>query len=242
MQYPKIQTLFNRDLDTFKVIPGEFRWKEFEQIKQWEVTEKIHGMNMRVIYKMDRRQTGMIGMAKIMEYTERSLRFAGRTDKAQIPPMLQEYMEKTFTLEKMAEAFPDLEKSSDVILFGEGYGEKINNGGNYTGKGVKFRLFDVFITDQKNPFRGWWLESENVKNIADKLNIETVPIIGIYTTEDIIDWFIHSNKYPWGSIVQFYDNPDADTILMEGIVARTKPLMFTRRGKRIIWKLKISDF
>ncbi|GAF90713.1 unnamed protein product, partial [marine sediment metagenome] len=29
---------------------------------------------------------------------------------------------------------------------------------------------------------------------------------------------------------------------IEGIVARTKPLLFTRRGDRLIWKLKVKDF
>ncbi len=28
----------------------------------------------------------------------------------------------------------------------------------------------------------------------------------------------------------------------EGIVARTEPLLFTRRGDRVMWKLKAGDF
>ena len=47
MEYPKIETLFNRD-EKFKVVEGDYRLPEFENIKQWDVTEKIDGTNVRV--------------------------------------------------------------------------------------------------------------------------------------------------------------------------------------------------
>ena len=51
MIYPKIDTLFNRDPKTFKVNELEIRRPEFLIPNIWDVTEKIHGMNIRVYYQ-----------------------------------------------------------------------------------------------------------------------------------------------------------------------------------------------
>ena len=49
IKYPKIETLFERDKDTFKVT-DKIRLPEFEMIDNWLITEKIDGTNVRVIY------------------------------------------------------------------------------------------------------------------------------------------------------------------------------------------------
>ncbi len=42
IEYPKIETLYNRDKETFKVIESEYRRDEFYAVERWVVTEKIN--------------------------------------------------------------------------------------------------------------------------------------------------------------------------------------------------------
>lgn len=241
MEYPKIETLFNRD-EKFKVIEGDYRLLEFENIKKWYVTEKIDGTNIRVTYQPDYRGTGRghPGWFEELEFMGMQLLFKGRTDKAELHPNLTKYLEKTFTLEKLMKAFPEKEefpKYPSVILFGEGYGPKIQKGGNYR-EDISFRLFDVYIKDKENPLGGWWLEPENVEDIATKLGIETVPTVAInYPTKEIVELV----KIRVPSTVAQREGGN-ENYPMEGLVARTKPLLFTRRGRRLMWKLKLKDF
>ena len=74
------------------------------------------------------------------------VRFGGRTDNAQIPGHLLERLNQLFNKENLAQAFyiePDIEQT--IILYGEGYGTKIQKGGNYIKDGVDFILFDVKV-------------------------------------------------------------------------------------------------
>lgn len=235
MEYPKIETVFNRD-EKFKVVEGDFRLPEFDSIKRWYVTEKIDGTNVRIKYR------------PAEEYETRDkmvVRFAGKTDRAQLHPSLKQYLEATFTIEKLVEVFPTAEELDEngnekrprVTLFGEGYGPKIQKGGNYRAD-ISVRLFDMFVHDfGATPYNGWWLEPENVLDITTKLGVEMVPPLGVYSIEEAVEHV--KSKFP--SIVSFKEEGNPE-YLMEGVVARTKPLLFTRRGKRLIWKLKVKDF
>lgn len=210
IEYPKIDTLYDRDPNTFKVIPGELRLIEFGNIKEWFVTEKVDGTNIRIKWLAD----------------EKRLLYGGRTDNAQMPTSLMIYLQETFK----PEMFSDFK--NDMILFGEGYGEKIQKGGGNYRKGVSFRLFDILIGD-------WWLEPENVFEIADKLSIKTVPILGKidYLPTTIADLGIIT------AMESYVANEDGGAgMIPEGVVARTHPLLFTRKGERLIWKLKFRDF
>jgi len=234
MKYPKILTLFKRD-KKFKVRVGDYTIPEFEMIYEWEVTEKIHGMNIRVIY-----QKG--------EYSVPFVMYLGRGDNSQIPKPLLEYLTETFTIEKLNGAFPELAVHGDhefcITIFGEGYGASINSGGWYRkDKSHSFRAFDVYIEDNANPLGGWWLESENVKDICDKLDIEMVPIMGMIDTDTIVNAFISDDyAHRLGSIVQLYEDSQADSRVMEGFICKSKPLLFTRKGERLMFKLKVKDF
>jgi hypothetical protein len=213
MKYPKIQTLFNRD-EKFKVDTSQLRIPEFGLIKQWLITEKIDGTNIRVFLEPDGK-----------------VRFGGRTDRAQIPVTLLDVLRDIFTAERIARAFiaDDL-----VILYGEGYGPKIQKGGKYRSDHPSFRLFDVRVGD-------WWLNWDDVEDIAHNLDIETVPVLyrdysSLLPTcyaelEDIIPF----------SIIASFENERND-VQAEGIVARTNPLLCRRNGERLMWKLKFKDF
>lgn len=227
MEYPKIETLFNRN-EKFKVIEGEYRCPEFEMIDRWYITEKIHGDNTRITIN-----SGSLSNPKLQ----------GRHDKSDLKPKLVEYFNHTFTFNKIAKTFPDLtfpnlasETDGQVVLFGESYGPTIQKGGNYR-KDVSLRLFDVWVKDEEHIMGGWWLEPENVEDIATKLDIQTAPVLPFMTTREAVE-YVKARKH---SIVSSLDGGNPDYI-MEGIVARTKPLLFTRRGDRLMWKLKSKDF
>lgn len=214
MKYPKIETLYNRDKDTFKVIPSELRLPEFGLVKRWLVTEKVDGTNIRVMLDTDGNVT-----------------FEGRTDRAQIPAHLLRHLDDMFTQELMCSLFEPNELGyPEVTLFGEGYGEKIQKGGNYR-KGVSFRLFDVRVGD-------WWLNWSSVQEIARNLGIKTVPYLGYIDflptcyaeLEDVISLSVVAEE-ECGKLIR-----------PEGIVCRTEPLLLMRNGQRLIFKLKFKDF
>jgi hypothetical protein len=203
---------------------------EFELIKQWSVSEKIDGTNIRIFYHFGG------------EYLPGRVRFGGKTDNAQIPTTLFEYLQDTFTPEKFGEAFPDARNDVGgpvAILFGEGYGEKINKGGRYMkgGKGVSFILFDVWVMGDEDYPDGWWLNRENVKDIAEKLGIASVPEFGPLS----IDQIIHMVRNGWVS-TQAMSNGGDEKLLAEGIVARTDPMLMFRDGHPLMFKLKYKDF
>jgi len=212
MEYPKIETLFDRDEKTFKVKEEAIRLPEFSNVKKWWITEKIDGTNVRVVYNPS------------------VIHFHGRTENAQMPTFLLEYLQKTFTLDKFRSAFSELAREVVVTLYGEGYGAKIQKGGNYRPNDVCFRLIDVLVGN-------WWLEPENIEDVALKMGIKTVPVIGVMTLEEAVQ-LIKSKPM---SIVAKEDSENLN-YPMEGIVARSYPLMLRRNGERVIWKLKNKDF
>ena len=74
MEYHKIETIFERDPETFIVNPALLKNPVISTIKEWEVDEKIDGTNVRIILSED----GKIS-------------FGGRTDRAQLPSDLFNY-------------------------------------------------------------------------------------------------------------------------------------------------------
>lgn len=210
-EYPKIETLFVRDERTHKVLPDQIRLPEFSLVSQWLVTEKIDGTNIRVHLKH----------GEVM--------FGGRTDAAQLHASLVEWLRTHLPADKVRAAF---EPHTEAILFGEGYGPKIQNGGGSYRSDVSFRLFDVAVVA---PERLWWLASEDVCDVASKLEIGTVPILGDPLTIDEAIGLVR------GASVTAHMDGGAGCE-REGIVCRTEPLLLTRRGDRVMWKLKGKDF
>jgi len=219
MVYPKINTIWKRDTETHAVRPGVYSKEEFMLIPVWEVTEKIDGMNTRVIFQ----RTDIIKNEETEEEVPvTSLSFAGRTDKAILPEPLKTKLKEIFTKIKLLEVF-DMLKSECVILYGEGFGPKIQKGGKYR-EDQSFILFDVMID-------GIWLEGTSVTDFAEQLGIQRVPIIGDMLTDDILAYVQSKPK----SLIAKEDR------IMEGVVCRTKPLLLDRFGRRISLKLKVKD-
>jgi len=208
MEYPKIQTLFKRSDLTHKVMDGFYSMPEFDYLRdcQWEFTEKIDGTNIRVEWAPE---TG-------------SVTFGGRSDNAQIPVFLLLKLQELFPVSKFLEA----ELKDPLCLYGEGYGARIQKGGgNYISSGgVDFILFDVYIG-------GFWLTRVSVEDIAQRLGIKVVPLVGYGNLDDAVK-LIRDTK------LQSTFGP----FLAEGIVAKPIIRLCTARGDRIITKLKHKDF
>lgn len=205
-EYEKIETLYVRDDKTKKLVEGKFRNETVELLKDidWEFTEKIDGTNIRIYWDGH----------KVSYY--------GRTDKAQIPSQLMNRLIELFGGDINEEMFEQKFGDMPVMLIGEGYGAKIQNGGNYR-EDNDFILFDVCIN-------GNYQSRESVKEIANYFNVDVVPTIMVGRLQDGVDYVKSKPKSKIGN---------ADS---EGLVARPLKELKDRTGNRIIVKIKVKDF
>ena len=217
-EYQKIQTLFKRDERNI-IIPDQFTYPEFEILKdlKWECTEKIDGTNIRIeLSSSGNPEDGII------------MSFKGRTDKAVIPEHLLTKLNWLFDRERLMEVLNITDETQDcnITLYGEGYGAKIQKGVNYISNDVNFILFDVKIGK-------WWLDRESIKDIANKLGISAVPLMGYMTIPEAIEYV----KKGFKSTIA--ENKDYDA---EGLVLKTPCGLLKRDGERLITKIKTVDF
>ncbi len=206
-QYHKIPTVFSRDPETnYKtLLIGQFATPELDYLQHniWVFTEKVDGTNIRVIFN------------------EGKISFGGKTDKAQIPATLVNKLNEIFL--PQIDIFTELFKDAEVCMYGEGYGPKIQKGGGNYRSDQSFVLFDIRIGE-------WWLKREDVEDIAKKLGLDIVPIIGEGTLKQMVEKARKGFNSIWGDFAA------------EGIVARPKTELIARNGKRIITKIKFRDF
>lgn len=206
-EYHKIKTVFKRDLETkFKtLIYGEYTLPEFEYLKDnlWVFTEKVDGTNIRVMFN---------GMG---------IKFGGKTDRAQIPSELTNKLNERFF--SQIDLFKEKFENADVCFYGEGYGAKIQKGGNYR-PDQDFVLFDVKINE-------WWLQRKDVEQIAENFGLDVIPIIGMGSLKDMVERTGDGFYSQWN-----------DSLIAEGIVARPLTELKARSGGRIITKIKYKDF
>lgn len=201
--YLKINTVFKRD-ERNLILPGVWALEEFEYLQDalWRWTEKVDGTNIRVHWNGERVTIG------------------GRTDNAQVPTFLIAALDRLNKPEWWAEAFPD---SSDVTVYGEGYGPKIQKGGQYRDDPALI-VFDVRVGD-------WWLRPDDVEDVAAKLGLDVVPAMGTWTLNQAVHHVQYRDlKSHW---------PNAQ---IEGIVGRPAVDLYNRKGERIVAKVKIKDF
>lgn len=207
IEYNKIDTLYKRDMEgSKKLLEGEFRNPTVEFLKDnvWTFTEKIDGTNIRVYWDGHKVQ------------------FGGRTERAQIPSDLVNYLNSIFGTSEAEQIFEEKFGETEVILFGEGYGPKIQNGGLYRND-VSFIMFDALIAGNYQP-------RESVEDIAKAFGIDVVPIIFEGTIQEGVDF------------VKGHPDSTMGTAKMEGLVGRPKIEMRDRCGKRVIVKIKWEDF
>jgi hypothetical protein len=206
-EYNKIETVFERDVDgTKKLIEGKYRNEavEFLANNKWAFTEKIDGTNIRV------------------HWDGHKITFGGRTERAQIPSHLVNKLSEMFLNNETEELFEQKFGEREVILFGEGYGVKIQNGGAYR-PDVGFILFDVMIGDN-------YQSRSTVEDVAKCFDLEIVPIVMYGTIQEAVDF------------VKTKPNSTIGTAMMEGLVGRPVVEMRDRCGNRVIVKIKACDF
>jgi len=206
-EYHKIETLFERDKESFVVDPAKLKASVFGTIREWDVTEKIDGTNIRVMLS----DAGEVS-------------FGGRTNAAQIPGDLVQYLIRTFQQERLKSAMWIDGTPIEAILYGEGYGPGIQKGGGLYRADKSFILFDVLVGGK------WWLDREAVNDVAAKLGIEVVPYLGRMTLGQIVEHV----RTPFPSKL--------GTAMAEGVVARPIETLFDKRMSRVIIKLKTKDF
>jgi hypothetical protein len=204
-EYHKINTLFKRDMNSPRkiLIEGDWTNETFGYLSRnlWDFTEKVDGTNIRVMIS-----GGVVA-------------FGGRTDNASIPTPLVQRLQERFLARAdfLATIFPD-----GACLYGEGYGAKIQSGGNYR-QDQDFVLFDVRCGE-------WWLQRQAVEDVAVKLDIDVVPVIGCGNLLEAVTMVKAGFNSRWGAFKA------------EGIVARPRVELKARDGSRIITKIKHRDF
>ena len=250
--YQKINTIFMRDAKNVIMPYDGFTEPEFEYLRglKWRGEEKIDGSCMRIEVTKAEVWDDPMEPSKL-EGVEFTVRFAGKTDNAQIPPKLQKFMEENYPDEKVFSAlglkkFIPVEEwvehkwvtsdgitpSYDAIpeiytIYGEGYGAGIQKaGGNYISNGVGFIVFDVKVNDI-------YLLTSARDEIATKLGAPIVPFMGYFTIDEAIDFVRKGFKSNIAENKEF---------IAEGLVLRTDLGLRNRMGKRLIVKVKYEDF
>lgn len=160
-KYHKIQSLYKRNPETHR-FDGRWSMEEFGALQEieWEWTEKLDGMNIRIGFD---------------PYVGDVLLVGGRTDKAEIPGRLRAAIESVGFLSYLKDA-SILWNDAPVTLIGEGIGSKIQRGADYHLGEPKneFVLFDVNVGSR-------WLNRVNVEETARVLGIRSTPVIGTGT-------------------------------------------------------------
>lgn len=207
--YEKIETLFERNTEgSKKLIEGQYRNPTVAMCRNlmWDWTEKIDGTNIRI------------------HWDGHNVSFGGRTENASIPAPLVNRLNELFGGETNAQLFEQKFGETEVMLFGEGYGAKIQKGGGlYKPDGVDFILFDVMVGDL-------YIRRDGVEDIAQCFGIQAVPIVLRGTIDDAV------------ALVKSKPMSTIGTAPMEGVVGRLPEELFDRRGSRLIVKVKVRDF
>lgn len=206
--YHKIETVYERDPKTKKLVIGKFYNPTIEYLKDniWEFTEKVDGTNIRVYWDGHK------------------VTFGARSEDSSIPAPLVNRLNDLFGGETNAQMFEQKFGETPVLLFGEGYGGKINTGSLYK-EDIDFILFDVIIAGNFQP-------RKSIENIAQYFGIDVVPIALEGTLQEGVDYVLTHRE----SIIA------KNGAKLEGLVGRTKVETFDRTGHRNIVKIKYRDF
>lgn len=144
--------------------------------------------------------------------------FGGRSDNSAIPAKLVTTLQRLFPEELFEQTFND----SEVTLYGEGFGAGIQSGGIYR-PDQSFALFDVHCG-------GLWLRRDDVEDVASKLGVEIVPVALRGSIHEAIAEVKMGVTSQWNGAQA------------EGLVGVAPAGLLSRRGDRIMVKVKRKDF
>ena len=243
MEYHKINAPFKRDSKGV-MLHGEWCMPELEYLSrlEWEFTEKVDGTNIRI--EIRRRDDSLY------------IDIKGRTDNAQIPkPLVQalngifggsgvEINNNPMNRHPLTDKIGLIMLERDIhkmVIYGEGYGPKINGGGKYA-DAPNFVVFDIKVGD-------FWLLRSDVDDFCAKVGLEAVPVLGTGTLYDGMELVKYGcfNTRSGGMVKHMSPNFKGLRSMWgdfeaEGIIAVPKIPLFDRAGRRIITKIKARDF
>jgi len=242
LSYPSIENLYVRDDETHKLVVGVAKRPDFLQVDRWHVTEKIDGMNIRLILTWDN------------GYPHVDIR--GRTDKANLPGDFADsafgddgspYWSQDSLANKLASGLSDITGDGDgsgigelaMIVFGEGYGPGIQKGGGDYASHKSFRAFDVAtfrVTNGDEYSKPLWRTWDDVVTVAAQLDIDTAPVLAVDASTAEVEELVRSMLTSDVSAAEGTGNA-----VPEGVIARTDPYLFDFRGHRVMFKLKGHD-
>lgn len=120
-------------------------------------------------------------------------------------------------------------EEAPIYIYGEYFGQGIQKcGARYLQNTNDFRVFDI---NQQ----GWWTPKQVRDALCEKLDIKTVPYLGVMTLREI-------EKMVREGFATHFENAADPTLLEEGIVARPILPLNDGRGNRIIVKVKYCDY
>ncbi len=207
-KYVKIPAVFKRDTEGKReIIQGEYIDETVDMLKNvnWLCTEKVDGTNIGVVWDGHK------------------VSFQGRTERAQIPAPLVNKLNELFGGDETEELFEQTFGEKQFILFGEGYGGRIQAAGPAYGD-VSFILFDVYM-----PEANVWLTRESIEEIAKTFGVQAVPVIMTGTLEEAVEYVRTKPQSTLGDIQ------------MEGLVCHPVHELRYRSGNRVIVKVKVND-
>ena len=254
--YQKINTLFKRDKYNIIMPYDGYVDPVFEFLKdcKFDAEEKIDGTNTRIEVTSEIVWDNPSEPC-VIEGVRFKVEYKGKTDNAQVPPMLKKHLEEKYPKEvvftglgikeyvplneweshkwgtvndKTGVFTPDENRVPKMYtIYGEGYGPKIQAGGNYISEGNSFIGFNVKVNDV-------YLLRPNRDEIFHKMNCPIVPFVGQFTIAEAIEYVKKGFKSNIAVV-----NPN---YLAEGLVLRTPCGLKDRNGNRIIVKIKTCDW
>lgn len=203
-EYRKIANVFKFDAKYQNIVDLNEPFKSLENLT-WVGTEKVDGTNIRIIwdgYKIE---------------------IKGRTDNAQFQGELYDTLSQMFLTKEMEYVFEQIFENKEVVIYGEGYGPKIQAGGGLYSDKPKFIVFDINID-------GHYLKRANVLDICEKLNLDVVPELFSGTIDEAKKFV---SKHPSSTINEKHE--------MEGLVLELPLEIFDKNGNPLKCKVKYRD-
>lgn len=237
IKYPKIETLFERDKNTFKISPIP-RKKEsvlpLFDLKEVIAEEKIDGTNSQLEIKVTSLEIdtaicsrnniiGKLGISPSEGTQKLFKQIVNTINKIFDYKLIADFLFNNFSQ-------VSLERGLEIRFYGETYGEKIQANG-YTKEGTDFRLFDVSIN-------GRFVSIDTRNNIASELKIEVVP--KVLTLVDLSYENLYEKLFKTHSKSIIAKNNGIDSEL-EGYILRPRYALYNN-NERVITKIKRKDF
>lgn len=154
MNYQKIPNLYEFDQERKKYNTLVYSTHEIDYLRklQWLCTEKVDGMNIRVIWD------------------GYDISFAGRKETSKLPNYVQSLLKETFD-DNMKTLIEQMFKEKEVIFFMECYGGRVQKGA-YNINEERLIGFDINVD-------GKYLDRYDAFAIFHELELDVIPVVSV---------------------------------------------------------------